>query len=303
MVRLEALLYLEEIARTSSITKAADNLFLSKSSVSAAIKNLEEELGAELLKRSSQGTELSVAGEMVVKKSKIIFELLDQMKAECWVYKECAKQETISCYMPESFANNIFPALIKPLRRVSGGARIVTKQADWEQIIEHVKNAPTNIGFYLAPHKINVPMKDVFDVEICELNEYRLWVVTTKYSRYISDQVRSLTMEELYTYPLIRYVSDDMERTYGAEYKEDSAYIFSTDNMNIYLQAIINDVGVGIISGINLLCNNIPKNTIRLIPLSDVPKSRMYLIFNKDCPYEIRVKYEDIFLSLFEDVE
>lgn len=303
MVRLEALLYLEEIARTSSITKAADNLFLSKSSVSAAVKNLEEELGAELLKRSSHGTELSVAGEMVIKKSKIVFELLDQMKAECWIYGESEKQETISCYMPESFANNIFPGLIKPLQRVSGGARIITKQADWDQIIEKVQQAPTNIGFYLAPHGSYERGKDVSAVEVCELNEYKLWVVTTKYSRYISDQVRTLTLEELYNYPLIRYVSDDMEKTYGKEYKEDSAYVFSTDNMNIYLQAIINDVGVGIISGINLLCNHIPKNTIRLIPLSGVPKSKMYLIFNKACPYEIRVKYEDIFLSLFEDAE
>ena len=43
MIRLEALLYLREIAKTKSINKAADSLYVSKSALSTAIKNLEDE--------------------------------------------------------------------------------------------------------------------------------------------------------------------------------------------------------------------------------------------------------------------
>lgn len=117
IIRVETLAYLEEVAKTRSISKAAENLYLSKSSLSAAIKNLENELGVSLLNRSSYGVELTDAGEMVVKKSKIIFELFEQIKEECWIYEENEKIEEITCVMTESFANNIFPDLLRKLRQ------------------------------------------------------------------------------------------------------------------------------------------------------------------------------------------
>ena len=53
MIRLESLLYLQEIAKYKSINKAADKLFLSKSALSTAIKNLENEFGVPLLNRTA----------------------------------------------------------------------------------------------------------------------------------------------------------------------------------------------------------------------------------------------------------
>ena len=68
MIRLEALLYLREIAKTKSINKAADSLYVSKSALSTAIKNLEDEFGVALLNRSVHGVTLTEAGENVVER-------------------------------------------------------------------------------------------------------------------------------------------------------------------------------------------------------------------------------------------
>ena len=299
MIRPETLLYLDEIAKMHSITRAAESLYLSKSSLSAAIKNLENELGVSLLKRSSYGVELTAAGEMVVKKSKIILELFDQLKAECWIYED-NKIEEITCVMTESFANNIFPDLIRKLRQISGGARIKTLRSNLEGMIEYVKNDETTIGFYISSQNIS---KEILDDKVIanEINGYKLWAVTAKYSRYIDDDVKEITLEELFKYPLIGYSCDDLEEIYRNKYYTgSSAHVLVTDNMNIYNQAVCDDIGIGFMLGIALQSKSMQKNLLRKIYIKDMPESKLYLLTNVDCPPEIRAKYERVLLALEE---
>lgn len=63
---LNQLKYVLEIAKTGSINKAASNLFLSQSVLSASIKNLEAELGKEIFSRSTRGVVLTPFGKTFV---------------------------------------------------------------------------------------------------------------------------------------------------------------------------------------------------------------------------------------------
>ena len=62
-MRIEQLLYLSEIAKTHSISIAANNLFVSQPAISTAIKKLEEELDVTLFSRSKNGVFLTPIGE------------------------------------------------------------------------------------------------------------------------------------------------------------------------------------------------------------------------------------------------
>lgn len=55
-------LYVLETARQSSISKAAENLFVSQPALSTQIRRLESELGCELFHREPQGVSLTAAG-------------------------------------------------------------------------------------------------------------------------------------------------------------------------------------------------------------------------------------------------
>lgn len=52
---IQQLRYILEVQRTSSVTKAAKNLFVTQSSVSCAIATLEKELGVSIFQRTCQG--------------------------------------------------------------------------------------------------------------------------------------------------------------------------------------------------------------------------------------------------------
>src|SRR6476619_5938369 len=66
MKHLRILRYVDEVARTGSIRKAADQLNVTASAVNRRIMDLEEELGAQLFERRPRGVRLTAAGEVFV---------------------------------------------------------------------------------------------------------------------------------------------------------------------------------------------------------------------------------------------
>jgi DNA-binding transcriptional LysR family regulator len=66
MRHLRILRYVDEVARTGSIRKAAEHLNVTASAVNRRIMDLEEELGAPLFERRPRGVRLTTAGEIFV---------------------------------------------------------------------------------------------------------------------------------------------------------------------------------------------------------------------------------------------
>ena len=62
MINLELFRVFYTVAKCGSLTKAADELFISQPAVSQAIKQLEQQLGGKLFNRVSRGMELTENG-------------------------------------------------------------------------------------------------------------------------------------------------------------------------------------------------------------------------------------------------
>ena len=74
--------YFQSVVRNNSFTIAAEECFISQSAISQQIKALEQELGAELLKRSRRSFTLTPAGEYFYKKSLVLMSDLEAVKKE-----------------------------------------------------------------------------------------------------------------------------------------------------------------------------------------------------------------------------
>lgn len=80
-MELKLLRVFVEVVRQDSFSKAANRLFITQSTVSKAIKQLEEELGFLLLERFKNYHRLTAAGDIVYKKSiKLLAEREDLLK-------------------------------------------------------------------------------------------------------------------------------------------------------------------------------------------------------------------------------
>ena len=73
---------LQVLSRTRNITHAADELYITQSTVSKRIRQMEKELGLTLMLRSRQGVQFTPAGEIVLAHVKSILQELETMKQE-----------------------------------------------------------------------------------------------------------------------------------------------------------------------------------------------------------------------------
>ncbi|MBP3963318.1 LysR family transcriptional regulator [Paenibacillus lignilyticus] len=81
-MRIEWLEAFQQTAETKSLTKASESLHISQPALSKQIRNLEDELGAQLLLRSSVGVTLTTAGQILLERSKRILNEVNALRRE-----------------------------------------------------------------------------------------------------------------------------------------------------------------------------------------------------------------------------
>jgi DNA-binding transcriptional LysR family regulator len=72
--------YAVEVARTQSISKAAENLFMGQPNLSRAIRELETELGITIFNRTSKGISVTPEGENFLRYARRITEQVDEVE-------------------------------------------------------------------------------------------------------------------------------------------------------------------------------------------------------------------------------
>jgi len=80
-----------EVKHTRSLSKASKRLHISQPALSKQIQRLEADLEVKLLKRSTQGVELTYAGELFIKRIEPIIEQINEVKGELKEYQEKKK--------------------------------------------------------------------------------------------------------------------------------------------------------------------------------------------------------------------
>ena len=81
-MRIDWLEAFRQTAEMKSLTKASEALHISQPALSKQIRNLEIELGAQLLMRTSIGVTLTAAGQILLDKSKSILNEVNAMRRE-----------------------------------------------------------------------------------------------------------------------------------------------------------------------------------------------------------------------------
>lgn len=79
-MNLHALRIFNEVSKTGSITRSAENLMLSQPAVTAQIRNLEQELGLKLVEAHGRNIRLTEAGELLAKHSVRLFAMEAEME-------------------------------------------------------------------------------------------------------------------------------------------------------------------------------------------------------------------------------
>ena len=141
-MRLEQLNQLVEISRLQSLSRAAEILHISQPALSASIKNLEDELGKILFKRTNKGIFLTAEGRQICDQSAKILDIINEWHPR---HKTDPKGKihllctpVVSCYLT--------PNLIVPFSKEYPQIHIYVYNSQYYEIIPKLRTSSASIA-------------------------------------------------------------------------------------------------------------------------------------------------------------
>jgi DNA-binding transcriptional LysR family regulator len=119
-VPTELLRTLVTVCELGSFTKAAQLLQLTEPGVSQQIKKLEIIIGREIIDRGLSGINLTQSGTEVLKSAQRLLSINDQIVLQC----TDVGSSIIRLGMPNLFARNLLPEIVKQIRRSAPGVQM-----------------------------------------------------------------------------------------------------------------------------------------------------------------------------------
>lgn len=152
---IKQLEYFISIAKHRNFTAAAQEFYVSQPSISHQIKNLEQELGVELLGRSTRKVELTDAGELFLEDAKRAVDLLENSKRKLRQNKE--KYLKLHIGYLASPAKNFLPQILNIFHRQHPDVKVQLHRRDAAQILNDAKNGIHDIYCSLTEDMKQVP--------------------------------------------------------------------------------------------------------------------------------------------------
>ncbi|WP_106769677.1 LysR family transcriptional regulator [Paenibacillus faecalis] len=143
-MNLDQLYYIIEVAKTKSLSTAANNLHITQSAVSQSIANLEFELGLQLFVRSRAGAVPTKEGLEIIKKAADVVAMLQDMKDGALKLSEMMHAELRISAIP-----GVMSTLIKTVSSFKREYPSITFQINErgsEKVLDEIRHNQVDIG-------------------------------------------------------------------------------------------------------------------------------------------------------------
>lgn len=212
---LTQLRYAVAVASSDSMNEAARKLFISQPSLSASIKELEEEIGMELFRRSNRGILLTREGEEFIGYARQMVEQYELIESRFISRKKVRKKFSVSM-QHYTFAVSAFVQLVKQFG-MDEYEFAVRETRTWE-VMDDVRNFRSEIGILYINDFNEKSLRKLFQtygLEFHELLKCHIYVYMAKSHPLASK--KEIALEELEEYPCLSFEQGNYNSFYFAE--------------------------------------------------------------------------------------
>jgi LysR family transcriptional regulator, transcription activator of glutamate synthase operon len=192
---IRQLRYFEAVARHRHFTRAADELHVAQSALSHQIRQLERELGVELLQRTTRSVQLTDAGELVTSRARTLISELDALRGEIDELRGLVRGHvTVGAHL---FGGQLdIPAVLYRFTAAHPGIEIGLREGTAQRMTEMLEDGSLDVSFAL---EAETPV----DVERVELSSEELAVAMSP--RHALGGDGPLAIEQLEGHRLIAF--------------------------------------------------------------------------------------------------
>ncbi len=244
MVNLELFRVFYTVAKCGSITKAADELFISQPAVSQAIKQLENQLGGKLFNRVKRGMELTEnGGKQIFEYVSSAISLLEKAEGKFLEINNIAVG-SLRISAPDTVITHILMKYIINFHEAFPNVTVSFLNSTSRETVEAIKNDKADIGF------VNLPINESdvdFTGQMGKLNDI---FVASEQFKDLKD--KEITLAELSNYPLLMLEQNTSTRqefiNFTHSLNMDITPEFELGSLELCVQMAKNGLGIACVS-------------------------------------------------------
>lgn len=239
MVNLDLYKVFYTVTKCGSLTKAAEELFISQPAVSQAIKQLETQLGGKLFNRTHKGMELSEGGKRIFDSVEEALALLGNAEA---LYTELSSTATgtLRICASDTICNSFLLPFIIDYHSKYPNVKLQLINCTSSETVELLKNNKADVGFINLP----APDKDVKLLNVV-MSIHDGFFCSDKFSELIGDPV---PLDRLESYPLLMLETPTVTTRSVLNFVASQGVSLNPEielsSLELMVQLAINDMGI-----------------------------------------------------------
>lgn len=271
-MEIRVLRYFLEIAREGNMTRAAEYLHVSQPTLSKQMKDLEQELGKKLFRRSSSSVSLTSEGMLLRKRAEDILDMVNKTTDEFKALDEITGGEIrIGC--AESHQIKYIARVIKNFKEKYPLFRYHLSSGNTEQVTERLDRGLFDFAVIVEP-------PDLSKYNYIEVPDVNIWGLLMRKDSPLSHK-KYIHVEDLYGLQLIcseQSMREDIPRWCGE--KTNNLLLSGSTNL-FYNGSIFVEEGLGYMLTFKYLANTGTDSNLCFRPLEPVLETKMFVIWKK----------------------
>jgi DNA-binding transcriptional LysR family regulator len=272
-MEFRVLQYFLAVAREETILGAAESLHLSQPTLSRQLKELEDELGKQLMIRGNRKITLTEEGMLLRRRAQEIVELTAKTESELRSSDDCISGD-IHIGGGETEIMRIIARTAKSLQMSHPQIRIHLFSGNADDVTERLDKGLLDFGLLIEP-------ADISRYDFIRLPASDVWGILTRKDNPLAEH-HAIKPEYLFGLPLIgssrSMVRNELSGWLGGEY--DRLNIVATYNL-IFNAAILVEEGVGSAFSIDKLVKIPEDSQLCFRPLEPRLEARINVVWKK----------------------
>lgn len=288
-MELRVLRYFLAVAREQNILRAAESLHLSQPTLSTQIRQLEEELGKQLLIRGTKGSRkivLTDEGMILRRRAKEILDLVEKTQTEI-ALSDSVIIGDVYIGAGETDAVRLLARAARELQSVHPGIHYHISSGNAEFVIEQLDKGLIDFGVIFGDadlkkyNALKIPVKDT-------------WGVLMRRDSFLAAK-KAITPEDLLPLPLILSHQVNQQSQFSAWLNCDMEKLNVVATYNLLFNAsILVDEGLGYAVGLDKIIYAGENSSLCFRPLDPGVEAEMNIVWKK---YQLLSKASEQFLK------
>jgi len=193
-MELRHLRYFVSVAEALNFTRAATRLRVAQPALSRQVADLEDELGADLLKRTSHGVVLTAEGKLFLEEARAILHRVDDAITKVRALARGEFGELQVGYVPP-LDLHMLPHALAEFQKTTPGVKVVLQDRGTDELCQDLRGGKLHLALMMQPSE-----ELIAGLEFEEIGRYPFFVAMS--SAHTLAKLKAVSVETLAQQPL-----------------------------------------------------------------------------------------------------